>query len=137
YLGTFNFAQGSFGHVRIRNDNPAGNQTNNGYVIADGVMFEQASPPIVMDNTDSSGITLTGAWVGSTTTNGYIGSNYLHDDNTGKGAKSVRFTPTIPAAGDYEIFARWTAGGNRADNVPIDIVRTGGTSTVTVNQKLN
>lgn len=137
YLGTFNFSAGSSGYVRIRNDNPAGNQTNNGYVIADGVLFEQAPPPIVMDNTDASGITITGAWTSATTTSGYVGSNYLHDDNTGKGTKSVRFTPTIATGGDYEIFARWTAGTNRADNVPVDIITAAGTTTVVVNQKLN
>lgn len=92
---------------------------------------------LTVDNTDSSGVTITGSWSASTFTAGYHGSNYLTDDNTGKGAKSVRFTPTIPVAGNYDVFLRWTAGSNRASNVPVDIVSSSGTTTVTVNQTLN
>ncbi len=92
---------------------------------------------MIVDNGDPSGVTLTGAWTASTFTPGYHGANYLHDGNTGKGTKSVRFTPNLPAAGSYEVFARWTSNPGRANNVPIDIVSAGGTTTVTVNQQTN
>ncbi len=92
---------------------------------------------LVKDNKDATGIQLTGAWVSSTVTPGYYHSNYIHDNNTAKGTKSVRFTPTLSSAGNYEVFARWTSGENRASNVPMDIVHAGGTATVSVNQKIN
>ncbi len=90
---------------------------------------------ITIDNTDATRVTLTGTWSTSATNAGYYGTNYLHDGNTG-GGKSVRYTPDL-AAGDYEVFVRWTANINRADNVPVDVVHAGGTSSFTVNQELN
>ena len=90
---------------------------------------------VIVDNADATGVTITGYWVASTSTAGYYGSNYLGDNNAGKGTKSVCFTPTIPSAGTYEVYARWTALSNRASNVPIDITDTTGTDTVTVNQQ--
>ena len=95
-----------------------------------------SSSPVIVDNT-SSGVTIVGAWTASTTTPGYYGSNYLNDGNSGKGTKSVQFTPNLPTAGLYQVFARWPAGTNRATNVPIDISSASGTTTVTVNQQLN
>jgi len=91
---------------------------------------------MIIDNASSSGVTITGSWTSSTFTPGYYGADYIHDGNTGKGSKSVRFTPNLPVAASYEAFAWWTSGTNRASNVPIDIVSTSGTTTVQVNQQL-
>jgi len=92
---------------------------------------------VIVDNTDSTGVTITGAWTTSTFSPGYYCTNYIHDGNTGKGSKSVRFTPTIPVSGNYEVFARWISGSDRATNVPIDIVTASGTSSVQVNEQTN
>ncbi|WNG40515.1 hypothetical protein F0U61_47625 [Archangium violaceum] len=95
----------------------------------------------VMDNTDSTGITITagtGTWVASSETPGYVGTNYLHDNGTGKGIKSVRYTPTLSESGTYNVYMRWTSGSGRATNVPVDIVKANGTTTtVTVNQTVD
>lgn len=40
------------------------------------------TPSVVVDNTDATGVTVTGAWVASTGLAGYYGSNYLQDNNT-------------------------------------------------------
>ena len=96
-----------------------------------------SDPDIVVDNADPSGVTVTGAWTTSTAASGYLGSDYLHDGDTGKGTKSVRFTPTIANAGNYDVYLRWTAGSNRATNVPVDVIGAAGTSTFTVNQRNN
>ena len=40
-------------------------------------------------------------------------------------------------AGNYEVYAHWTSGGNRANNVPIDVTHGNGTTTVTVDQTQN
>jgi hypothetical protein len=93
--------------------------------------------PVVLDNADVSGATLTGAWTVSTSTPGYYGTNFIHDANTGAtGGKSVRFTPTLPVAGAYDVYFRWPAAGNRATNTPIEIVHTEGTHALTLNQQL-
>lgn len=93
------------------------------------------------DNTDTSGVTITsgtGGWTASTANPGYIGTNYIHDGNVGKGTKSVRYTPTLSANGTYDVYMRWTASSGRATNVPVDIVKANGTTaTVTVNQTVN
>lgn len=92
---------------------------------------------VIVDNSDSTGVTIIGAWVASTFAPGYYGANYINDNNTSKGSMSVRFTPALPTTGSYEVFAWWTASSNRATNVPIDITTASGTSTVVVNQQLN
>ncbi len=90
---------------------------------------------VTIDNADTSGVTLTGTWTVATTTPGYYGANYLHDGNTG-GGKSVRFTPNL-VAGNYEVFLRWTANVNRANNTPVDVIHAAGTATIAVNQEIN
>ena len=91
---------------------------------------------VIVDNS-SPNVTIVGAWTTSTSVPGYYGSNYLTDGDTGKGMKSMQFTPALPIAGVYQVFARWTAASNRDKNVPIDVTSTSGTTTVMVNQQLN
>ncbi len=91
----------------------------------------------IVDNADATGVTVTGSWVVASSTAGFNGSNYLHDGNTGKGSKSVTFTPAITAAGNYMVYAKWPANANCATNVPIKIVYSGGNATVNVNQEIN
>jgi hypothetical protein len=94
---------------------------------------------IVVDNADPAGVSVTGSWTPSTSTSttGWWGANYLHDESTDKGNKSVRFTPNLPAAGDYDVYLRWTAHTNRSTNVPVDVISTTGTATFVVNQQQN
>ncbi len=131
-MGTYTFNAGTSGSVLIR----AGGTT--GFVFADAVRFTKQQPvEIIVDNSDPTGVTLTGAWSASTTTPGYYSANALNDGNTGQGTKSVRFTPTLPSAGTYQVYAWWPALSNRSDSVPFDIVTSTGTVTVNVNQKTN
>lgn len=99
------------------------------------------SPPapnddIIIDNTDPLRVTLAGSWFSSTSITGFYGSDYLHDDNAGKGTKTVRFTPDLMQAGAYEVFLMWAAF-NRATAVPVDIVSATGTISQAVNQREN
>ncbi|WP_345783386.1 FAD-dependent oxidoreductase [Luteolibacter sp. SL250] len=130
------------------------------FAIDDGVSVQQVSYPklraqlladkmkltvastepvggIIVDNADATGVTTTGEWLASSASTGAHNGSYLHDNNTGKGTKSVRYTPTLPEPGKYEIFLRWAENGNRATNVPVDINLPAGTTTVSVNQKTN
>lgn len=84
---------------------------------------------IIVDNKNSTAVTLvpaTNGWFSSKAKPGYEGDNYLHDNNADKGSRSVRFTPDLPAAGIYEVFARWTSDAKRATNAPYDITTAGG-----------
>lgn len=105
-----------------------------------GQVVSLTPPPtggeVIVDNVNA---TFSGAWTISTATAGYYGTNYHHDANTGLTAlKTATFTPTIPAAGTYEVFARWPAFTNRATNVRYDIVHSAGTTTAPLqNQQLN
>ena len=92
------------------------------------------SDGIVVDNTDTGSVTIVGDWTSSTSTAGFYGSNYLHDGSALKGTKSVRFTPTIPTAGQYDVYFRWTALANRSKNVPVDVIDATGTHTYTIDQ---
>ncbi|MEO7932506.1 MAG: sialate O-acetylesterase [Chthoniobacterales bacterium] len=108
----------------------------NGYVVADAVSLVHVSG-FAVDNTDAP-VTIVGTWSSSTGTPGYLGSNYVHDGNTGKGTKSFSFKPVLSAIGNYRVYARWPAEINRATNVPVDIVTSSGAvKTVTVNQQTN
>jgi hypothetical protein len=87
---------------------------------------------LIVDNADPN-VVITGTWyVGANA--GYWGSNYIHDGNSGKGAKSVQFIPTLPTNGAYEVDAWWVAASNRATNAPYDIVHAAGTTRVLVDQ---
>ena len=95
-----------------------------------------ALPSTLVASTSSTGVTVTGSWTASSATVGYYGASYLQDGDAG-GGKSVRFTPTLPVAGYYDVFMRWTSDTNRATNAPVDIDYHGGTNTVYVNQQVS
>lgn len=95
-------------------------------------------PEVIVDNTNATGVIKTGTWTSSTAASGqYYGSDYIHDGDTGKGAKSVRFTPTLPLTGSYEVFIRQTSSANRAAAVPTTITHPAGTASFVVNHQVN
>ncbi|MGC8742652.1 MAG: FAD-dependent oxidoreductase [Verrucomicrobiia bacterium] len=96
-----------------------------------------ADSGIILDNSDTTGVFISGDWTVSTSKPGYWGANYIHDGNTNKGQKSVRFVPTIPSNSVYDVYLRWTDDQNRADNVPVEIIHSSGTNRVFINQKTN
>ncbi|HEV7708932.1 MAG TPA: FAD-dependent oxidoreductase [Asanoa sp.] len=107
-------------------------------LVADGQLVEwppPAGPGEVIVDSKGAGVTRAGTWVTSTATPGYWGADYEHDGNTAKGVNRLRFRPTLPSAGTYAVYLRWTADPNRASNVPIDIVHGGGLTTRTVDQR--
>ena len=83
---------------------------------------------------DSSKAKLTGKWKESTSNKPWIGKGYLHDENTNKGEKKVEFTTTLEEARDYEVLVAYSAGANRAKNVPVTIYHAEGNATVIIDQ---
>jgi hypothetical protein len=88
---------------------------------------------IVVDNVDAQ---LVGTWKSSQSIGPFVGPDYLHDDNAEQGKKSATFIPKLPAAGTYEVYMIWSANGNRATKVPVDIVHADGVLKLTVNQRI-
>jgi FtsP/CotA-like multicopper oxidase with cupredoxin domain len=102
-------------------------------------ILNQLPPPpsIIIDNRDGpSSVIIIGSWTTSNSSSSCWGPNYLHDKNTGKGKKSVRFIPNILVAGQYQVSIWYSSGSNRAKDVPVDIVYATGTKTVKVNQRV-
>jgi hypothetical protein len=89
---------------------------------------------VILDSA-APGVTRVGKWNSSTSVPGYYGVDYEHDANTGKGRTSIAFRPKLPGAATYTVYLRWSAGPDRASNVPVDIQHANGTSTVLVNQR--
>jgi hypothetical protein len=87
---------------------------------------------LIIDNKQAE---LTGDWSVSSTTQGYVGDNYIHDENVKKGDKSVKFTATIENAGKYDVRMSYSALANRASNVPVTVTGGGESKTIIVNQK--
>lgn len=92
------------------------------------------APNIIIDDLEAE---LTGDWTSSTSTPGAHLGSYHVDGNSGKGTKSVIYTPDIPMAGTYPVYLRWSALANRATNVPVTVNHGNGSTLVIVNQTLN
>lgn len=75
-----------------------------------------------------------GHWKASSSSTKYLASGYRHDSNARDGKLEARFEPQLKA-GRYEVRIGYTAHGNRATNVPVEIHHAGGIAKVTVNQR--
>jgi len=82
--------------------------------------------PGICDNSDF-GFDLVGDWTISVSNPGFYGSNYLHDQNSGKGGKTASWTYQVAADGNYAVAAQWAAGYNRAADVQYMYSVDGGT----------
>lgn len=143
-----------FGQVRIMDTNSgkalevAGLSTANGGNVAiwdwwagsnqRWTMETVAAPnpvTVIVDNTDA-GFAASANWTAATATAGYYGSNY-RTRATQAVSDQAAWTVNLPESGNYQVFARWTAGSNRAASAPFTVVHSGGTQTVNVNQQAN
>ena len=95
------------------------------------------NPANIVDNTDASEVTVTGAWTSANATAGFVGIDYLHDGNAGQGTKEVFYRAPAALTGLQLVQLRWTANANRASNVTVEIRHRDGTDIRTVNQREN
>jgi len=96
-----------------------------------------AGPGVIVDN-GGNGTASAGSW-SSTNVAGYYGTPPVY---TGPAAGSnatatYTFVPELPAAGNYDVYLRWTANSNRATNAPVDLIFPDGNRTLTVDQQQN
>ncbi len=97
-----------------------------------GQLQGKALPGRVVDNDLAQ---TTGDWRASTSIGPFVGLDYLHDNNMGKGRCTARFVPRIISDGRYEIRVAYTPSPNRATNVPVTIFAAGGPVTRTINMR--
>ena len=96
------------------------------------VKLPDVLPGIVIDEMDAE---LVGDWQYSTHTPPYVGIGYLHDQKSGKGAKSVTYRPTLPSPGLYEVRISHCYNIRRATKTRITIGHADGESALTINQQ--
>ncbi|MBI1349270.1 FAD-dependent oxidoreductase [bacterium] len=86
---------------------------------------------IVVDNVDAQ---VTGDWSSSASIDGFVGADYLHDSNEGKGDKQITYRPKLSRPAFYEIRVYYTPSSNRAKQVPV-VVTVGNTQkTIKIDQ---
>ncbi|MFK5924520.1 MAG: DUF1553 domain-containing protein [Verrucomicrobiota bacterium] len=89
-------------------------------------------PGIVVDDADAVKV---GKWKESTHFKAYVGKGYIHDENSGKGKKTLTFSPKVMQDGWYEVRLSYTHGSSRSNRVPVTIFSKDGERVVYVNQK--
>ncbi len=86
-------------------------------------------PGIVVDDAKAKKV---GEWKFSKTNPTYVGDGYVHDENTGKGEKTITFDPDVPMTGKYEVLFAYSPGKGRADNVPVTVFSADGEKHLTI-----
>jgi len=89
---------------------------------------------ILDDQSPRFGTTPAGTWTSSTATNGFKGRIYQASDPQA----TARWTPQLPRAGSYRVYAWWGGAASSLDPAVQFVVKSaGGFFTNVVNQKLN
>ena len=97
-----------------------------------GVLAVKDVMGIVVDDQDARKV---GDWTLSQFSKSYIGAGYTHDQNAGKGEKTLTFQPDAIPPGRYEVRLAFSPGSNRAANVPATVFSAEGEKTTLVDMK--
>lgn len=98
-----------------------------------GVYPDSNHPQIIIDNSDPVHCTFNKVWILSAGVPGFYGIDYAYISSTSS-SDYAKWTPDIPADGNYRIFMRWTENANRTKTGPVEISHMEGLSKTTVNQ---
>lgn len=98
-----------------------------------GPIAARAGAVVIVDNGEA-GTTSSGSWSASANV-GCVGTNSLISV-VGTGSGYYRWTPSLPAAGTYDVYAWWINSANRSQAAPFRVVGASGTSTVRMNQRV-
>jgi hypothetical protein len=116
--------------------NTVSDGTERGVVSILAVFSTPPAPVEVVVDNDSSGWTASSNWWASSSTPGYVGSNY-RVRATASTSDAATWKATLATSGNYQVFVRYTSGSNRASAAPYIVYHTGGSTTVAVNQRVN
>lgn len=129
-LGTYSFATGTAGNVKITDNFSDTSQV----VIADAVKFVyKGASDVIVDNSNS-GFTASSNWTTGTSATDKYGSDYRFR-STAALSDVARWSFNTPAASSYEIYAWWSQGTNRSASAPYIVYDSGGSQTVSKNQQ--
>ncbi len=103
-----------------------------GAVARGGVLAIKDVAGIVVDDTAAKKV---GEWQLSQHSGTYIGTGYIHDQDKGKGEKTLTFQPDTIPPGRYEVRLAYPPGTNRAETVPVTVFSADGEKTILVNMK--
>ena len=132
-LGTYTFNAGSTGKVQL----DATASTGGAVASADAVRFILKPPTdVIVDNTTAGSFTASTSWTTETSTPGYYGTNYRIRP-TASASDAAVWKAQLFTTGNYKVYARYTSAANRAASAPYQVLHTGGTTTVNVNQQTN
>lgn len=129
-LGDYNINAGA-GSVTLSDSIPEGSAK---VIMADAVKATLwPATDIIVDNADA-GFSASTNWSTGTSAADKYGSNYRYR-STAAISDAATFNYTIPAAGNYEVYAWWTQGTNRSSTAPYVVTTSSGTSSVSKNQQ--
>lgn len=94
-----------------------------------------SASPIIVDNLDP-GASSTGSWPSATAANSHYASGSAYAA-AGGAANTFRFTPDLPAAGQWQVDVWNSCYSPRATDVPHMVAFDGGSNTVILNQDAN
>ena len=89
----------------------------------------QTPGEVVLDNTEAAYV---GTWTSFTNADLYEGEGQYHE--VGSGANTATWTPDIPEAGYYNVYAWWNSNSSRATDAPYTINYDGGSETIDIDQ---
>lgn len=96
------------------------------------VVSASSLPGIIVDDVQARRV---GYWKQSTSTKPYVDAGYVHDDNTGRGEKSLTFQPENLPPGRYEVRLAYCAAGGRTSRAHVTVFSADGEETLLVNQR--
>ncbi len=138
-IGQWEFAQGSSGSLLLDGGNSFNGGSSGTVISADAaqwVLVQETGLEYIVDNTDAGFTAPSSNWFPSTSVSGYYGTNY-HARATASVSDAATWAVDLSQSGTYEVFARWTTGGNRATAAPYIVYHSGGSTVVPVNQQQN
>lgn len=97
-----------------------------------GILAVTEVPGIAVDDAQAKKV---GQWQVSQHSGHFVGSGYVHDQNSGKGEKTITFDPDLPASGRYEVRLAYSPGTSRAEAVPVTVFSADGEKTILVDMR--
>jgi RHS repeat-associated protein len=91
---------------------------------------------VVVDNSDTQNVTVTGTWPAATAASDKYGHNYA-THAAGTGTNTFTWNLNIPQAGTYQVYARYPTVSGAATDARYTVQHTGGSTVKTVNQTTN
>lgn len=123
-IGTYDFASGTDGHVKLDN------ALTTGYLRSDALRFLFKGPLTVTVDNDDADYAESGTWSAS----GLKGYNDSSTRYSGSSASYARWSPDLPLAGTYTVLFYNVVHAYNDPNAQVTVSHSGGTSSITVDQ---